>query len=42
MPNDPDVRPEYEDIQVDIEKDYSTIFIGYLETDLVEVPQKMR
>ena len=27
--NDPDVRPEYEDIQVDIENDYSTIFIGY-------------
>ncbi len=23
------VRPEYEDIQVDIENDYSTIFIGY-------------
>ena len=29
MPNDPDVRPEYEDIQVDIENDYSIIFIGY-------------
>ena len=27
--NDPDVRPEYEDIQVDIENNYSTIFIGY-------------
>lgn len=27
--NNKDVRPEYEDIELDIENDYSTIFLGY-------------
>ncbi len=27
--NDQNVRPEYEDIELDIENDYSTIFLGY-------------